>query len=383
MRIQKKTAILILLITVLSMLIFHFKFKDEMHDFEVNYIAGKRLRWAETLYRVDDGHYMFKYLPSSAFLYLPLSYLPLDVAKAIWYYFILVALVLILYLSYRLLSKDKKHTYLFIVPTLILAKFYLRELVLGQINALMTVVLLLMIWNLLPNAKKDSSKKEILAGFLWGLGIAMKPYAVIFFPYLVIKRRWRALLSGSIFLGAAILSPAIFYGLKGNFIVLKEWYSTLSKSTPGQFATADNISIIGLFTKWTGNTGQSMVFSAIVILLLAILVLVLILKGKDMPRAPVLECSLCLLLIPLVSPLGWDYTLLLATMAIMLIIQKYPSYSQFWQVVLIINFALIFFLTFDLLGRELYSTIMLWSVTTINFIILIGYLAYLRFKKIC
>ena len=382
MRIQKKTALIILLVFALSTLIFLFKIKDEMHDFEVNYIAGKRLRWAETLYRFDDGHYMFKYLPSSAFLYLPLSYLPLDVAKAIWYYFLLVAFVFILYLSCRLLSNDEKPMYLLILPPLILVKFYLRELALGQINAIMTVVILLMIWNLMPDSKKNSLKKEILAGFFWGLGIAMKPYAVIFFPYLIIKRRWRALLSGILFLGGAILSPAIFYGLQGNFLVLKEWYSTLSKSTPGLLATADNISIIGLFTKWTGNTDQSLILSAIVISLLAILFFILILKGKDMSRAPVLECGLGLLLIPLVSPLGWDYTLLMSTLAIMMIIQKYPFFPKIWRVVLIINFALIFFAAYDLLGRELYATVMLWSVTTINFLLLIGYLTYLRFKKI-
>ncbi|MFC2166242.1 glycosyltransferase family 87 protein [Acidobacteriota bacterium] len=382
MRIKKKAAIILLLVFALSILIFLFKIKDEMHDFDVNYIAGKRLRWAETLYRFDDGHYMFKYLPSSAFLYLPLSYLPLDVAKAIWYYFVLIAFALILYLSYRLLPKNEKSIYLLILPPLILFRFFLRELALGQINALMTVVLLLMIWNLLPNSNKDSSKRELLAGFLWGLGIAMKPYAVIFLPYLIIKRRWRALLSGFIFLGGAVLSPAIFYGLQGNFVVLKEWYSTLSKSTPGLLATADNISIIGFFTKWTGNTKQSMICSAIVISLLAIMVLVLILKGKDMSRAPVLECSLCLLLIPLVSPLGWDYTLLMSTLAIMIIIQRYPYYSKLYRIVLVFNFALIFLSTYDLLGRELYSTIMLWSVTTINFLILIGYLAHLRLKKI-
>jgi len=382
MRVKKRTAFLILIVVGLSFLIFFLKIKDEMNDFEVNYIAGKRLRWAETLYRFDDGHYMFKYLPSSAFLYLPLSYLPLDMAKAIWYYIILISFVLILYISYLLLSNGEKPKQLLIFPPLILVKFFLRELALGQINALMTVVLLLMIWNLQQDTRKNMSTRQISAGFLWGLAIAMKPYAVIFLPYLAIKQKWKALLSGFVFLGGAILSPAIFYGLQGNFIVLKEWYSTLSRTTPELLTTADNISIIALFTKWLGNNDQSLILSAVVITLLAILVLILILKGKSMPHALILECALLLLLVPLVSPLGWDYTLLMSTLAVLIIIQKYRSYSYFWRTVLIINFALIFFLTYDLLGRELYTTIMLWSVTTINFLILIGYLAFLRFNKI-
>lgn len=382
MQIQKKTAVAILLVFVLSFLVFLFRAKGEMGDFEVNYVAGKRLRSAETLYRIDDGHYMFKYLPSSAFLYLPLSYLPLDLAKALWYYLVIIAFVLIVWISYNLLSNGKKPKYLLILPPLILIKYYFRELTLGQINALVTAVLLLMIWNLLKDGTKDTTKREILAGSLLGLGIAMKPYAIVFLPYLAIKGKWRVLMSGSIFLGGAILSPSIFYGLKGNFIVHQEWYSTLLESTPGQLTTADNISILALFTKWMGNTAQSMMLGAAVISILAILFLVLILKGKDVSRAPVLECALGLLLIPLVSPLGWDYTLLMSTLAIMIIIQKYSSYSKMYRIILVINLVLIFSLLYDLLGRDVYSMIMQWSVSTFNFLLLIGYLAFLRFKKI-
>ena len=56
-----------------------------MRDFEVNYRAGERLRAGESLYRTSDGHYMFKYFPSSALLYVPFSLLPLPVAKVLWY----------------------------------------------------------------------------------------------------------------------------------------------------------------------------------------------------------------------------------------------------------------------------------------------------------
>ena len=382
MRIQKNTALLIMLVFVLSLLVFLFKVKDEMHDFEVNYIAGKRLRWAETLYRYDDGHYMFKYLPSSAFLYLPFAYLSLNTAKALWYGVILTAFVFMVHFSYSMLSEGRKTEHLLILTPLILLKFYLRELSLGQINAIMTVVLLLMIRNLLPDEKKSPTKREIVAGCLWGLGIAMKPYAAIFLPYFVYKKKWRTLLCGLVFLGGAILSPAIFYGIEGNFIVLKEWYSTLSKTTPGLLTTADNVSIIALFAKWTGNPNQSLLLSIGIISVLALLFLILILKGRGMPQAPVLECGLGLLLIPLVSPLGWDYTLLMSTLAVMMIIQKFQLYSTFWRIILIINLTLIFSVTYDLLGRELYTTIMHWCVTTFNFLILAGYLAFLRFKKI-
>jgi hypothetical protein len=211
----------------------------------------------------------------------------------------------------------------------------------------------------------------------------LKPYALIFFPYLILKKKWRAFLSGVTFLGAALLAPAMFYGFHGNYLVLKEWYLTLSRSTPGLLSTLDNVSLISCFTKWTGNLKISFVFSAVLTSLLVLLVLSLILKGKGLPRAAVLECAISFMIIPLVSPLGWDYTMLMSTLGIMLILQNYSAYSRLGRIMLIVNLGLITFTIYDLLGKNLYTLLMQASVTTVNFLILIGYLSYLRTKRIC
>jgi hypothetical protein len=41
------------------------RIREDMVDFRVNYQAGARLAAGEPLYRVEDGHFMFKYLPFS------------------------------------------------------------------------------------------------------------------------------------------------------------------------------------------------------------------------------------------------------------------------------------------------------------------------------
>ncbi len=384
MRLQKKTALIILLIFILFLLIFLIRVKNDMDDFEVNYKAGKRLKLAETLYRFEDRHYMFKYLPSCAYLYLPLSFLPLDLAKGIWYFFIIFCTAALIRISYELVPSSKeKSKCLMVIPPLILTKYFLRELDLGQINTLVTLVLLLMLWLLQKSEKEKPRKKDIQAGLLWGLAVALKPYALIFFPYFVIKREWKSLISGVCFSGIAVLSPSLYYGLEGNFIVLKEWYGTLSQSTPTLFVTWDNISIIGFFTKWLGDAKISFILYIIALSLFAILVLLLIHFGKNLERAPVLESAVLIGLIPLVSPLGWDYTLLMFILGIMIILNYFSSYPKFWQGFLALNLGIILFSVYDIIGKNLYSIFTLKSVATINFLILIGYLAYLRFKKIC
>src|SRR5215831_1180685 len=69
------------------------RIRTGMVDFAVNYRAGQRLMAGETLYQTADGHYMFKYLPASALIYLPLGHLPIDAARAVWFTISLVALI--------------------------------------------------------------------------------------------------------------------------------------------------------------------------------------------------------------------------------------------------------------------------------------------------
>ena len=384
MPLKKKTSLLILLGFVIFLLLFLFKVKGEMVDFEVNYRAGKRLRIGEALYQTEDGHYMFKYLPCSALLYLPLSFLPLDTAKAIWYFAVVFCSFFLVYISYKILASEKrKSLYLVILPPLILAKFLLREILLGQINTLVALVLLFMIWFFTSEKETVLSKRETYAGILWGMAVALKPHALIFFPYFLVKKKWRAFLSGLGFLLVVLLAPSFFYGFRGNIDVLKDWISTISRSTPVLFTSQDNISIMAFFMKWTGNQNLSYLLSGLIIVLLAFLVLIVILRGKEIAQAAVLECSVLLILIPLVSPLGWDYTLLMSILGVMIIIQNFFQYSKFWRGFLVVDFFIISFSLYDILGKELYSAFMSWSVITLNFLILIGYLVYLRFRKIC
>lgn len=384
MRLRKRTYLFILIALILFASIFLLKVQEHMRDFEVNYTAGKRLRAGENLYQKQDGHYMFKYLPSSALFYIPLSFLPLDVAKAVWYVLVVFSICSLVTISYRILPlKIGKPFYLLVFTSLILVRYFLREIQLGQINAVVGMVLLYMAWFLISEKDKRFVQTEIGAGFLWGLALSLKPHSLIFLPYFLIKKKWKALLSGLGFLVLALFITSLFYGFRGYTVVLKEWIATLSRSTPGLFTSQDNISFVALFVKWTGERSLSLVLAGAVVILLAFLMLAIIFKGREVERSSVLECSILLILIPLVSPLGWDYTLLVAVLGVMILIQNFFEFSKFWRAVLVVDFFIIAFSLFDILGRELYARFMSWSVITLNFVVLIGYLSYLRFRKIC
>ena len=312
---KRSAALLVLAAIVLFSLVFLIRMKDEMADFEVNYKAGQRIRSGETLYRTADGHWQFKYLPFSALLYLPLTFLPLALAKACWFGLIVAASVSIIVISSKLIDY-KYDTFLspVLITVLVMGRYFFREIQLGQINALITFLLVALIWLL---ARSQTAAAAAVGGALGGLATALKPYALVFFPYFALRKKWTALALGLAVLSLAIFAPALSYGWKGNLIVLGEWRSSLAASTPSLLSSQDNVSLIGFLMKRTHDQSVSLVVYGIILAALGGLVLFLLHRGSRLSQSTVLDGFLLLALIPLISPLGWDYTFLCAAPAVM------------------------------------------------------------------
>jgi len=297
---QRSAALLVLAAIVLFSLVFLFRVKDEMADFEVNYKAGERIRSGETLYRTADGHWQFKYPPFSTFLYVPLTLLPLSLAKAVWFGAMILATVMLFVISSQLIDiKGKTFFSPAFFAALVLARYFLRELQLGQINALITFLLVSLIWLL---ARSKTPAAAAAGGALGGLATALKPYALVFFPYFALRKRWPALGLGLAVLSLATFAPALFYGWKGNLIVLGEWKSSLAASTPSLFSSQDNISLIGFLMKRTHDQSVSLIVYGIVLAALGGLVLFLLQRGSRISQSTVLDGFLLLALIPSSHP---------------------------------------------------------------------------------
>lgn len=379
----KRLPAVILIVVLLTLTgLFLWKGQKGMVDFEVNNTAGQRIRAGETLYRQEDGHYQFKYPPFAAFLYVPVSFLPLPAAKFAWFLLVLASSALVFQLSYALVRPEAKKAWVLrVFPPLILAKFFLRELQLGQINALITAMLLIMVTVLIRNEDRPGGgARESWAGVLWGVSSALKPYALIFLPYWVLKKKWLVLAGGGLVLVLAFLGPALNYGLSGNIQVHGEWLNSLSRSTPSLLSTQDNISLIALFIRWTGRAQLSRALYLVTVATLALVFLFLMIRGRGIPRGMILESALLLTLIPIVSPLGWDYTLLSSVPAVMLVLNSFDAFSRPARAFLILNLAAAGLSIYDLMGRVLYAKFMALSVITLNFLVLSAFLAWLRTK---
>lgn len=374
---NRRRFFLISFAVVLFTTVYLVRIQEDMVDFEVNYRAGERIVAGETLYRTADGHFMFKYFPFAALLYVPLTALPLEAAKAIWYLLSVVATVAMFLLAKRIVSGGAARSrWVVAIPALVLAKFCFRELKLGQINTLVTLVLLMMVVCLMASARHRDTR----AGALWGLATALKPYGFVFFPYFVVTRNWRALVGGGGVLAAAFALPALFYGLEYNLEVHRDWYTSLTASTPAQLGVADNVSLIGALVKWSGDPVLAGRLAMVGIGVLAGVVLYVLYQGREQPKAVVLECGLLLTLIPLVSPMGWDYQFLTSVLALTLLTDRFRELPARWFLAL--NLAVIAFSIYDFIGRSAYQAFMNASILTVNFLVVVGYVVVARVRRL-
>jgi len=301
----------------------------------------------------------------------------------VWYFLVILSSAAIMFLSIHFFPEKKRPAgWPLFLPFMVLSRYFFREIKLGQINALNTAILVFMILILIRVEKKNSRSLEAVSGIFWGTASVLKPYALIFLPYFILRKKVISLVSGLVFICLCLAAPALYYGWNGNLEVLREWLVTLFQSTPRLLSSQDNISLFAFFAKWTQNAEWAIYPTLITILGLAILVFFVIKNRSHVSHPTPLESSLLLMCIPLVSPLGWDYTLLMALPGLMIIIHFFSSFPKTKKVVLVINLFIIFFSLYDILGRELYASFMSLSVITINFLILVSYLVYIRFNKI-
>lgn len=347
----------------------------KMPDFEVYYTAGARVLAAEPLYRAEDGHFQFKYLPAFALLAAPVAKVPLAAAKGAWFAISAVLMLVLLGLSLHAMPEVHRPPAVLVVVTfLAMAKFYAHELVLGQVNLLFAVLVVLALVLM-------RGGREVPAGLLLGLAVVVKPYAAIFVPWLFTRRHRGALVGMAAGLVVLLLLPAARYGWQGNLQLLGDWWQTVTSTTVPNLTNQDNVSLSAMFTKWLGPNSAAPVLASVTGAILLLLTAVVIAGRGKLPVTDPLEGSLLLLLIPLLSPQGWDYVFLIGTPAVMLLVNYLPSLPRDLRIAAIVAIAVVALSIFDLMGRSAYAAFMGLSLITVCMLVEVAAVIALRFKR--
>jgi hypothetical protein len=356
--------------------VFVYKAAPKMPDFEVYWRLSARAAHAESLYRPSDGHYQFKYLPAFAVLSIPLGWMPLATAEIVWFAASVALLVTLLALAVRLpVERRKPVRWLVVLTVLAFGKFYAQELVLGQVNILFAVIAT-------ATFLAMRSGREVSAGALVALAIVIKPYAVLFLPWLVARRRLPSVVSACVGLAVVLALPAALYGWEGNAALHREWWRTVIETTAPNLSLYDNVSLASMYFRWFGPGPLSARLALGTAALLLGLVALVFIGRRGIPFPEGIEGAMLLTLMPLLSPQGWHYVFLIATPAIVYLANYEDLLPRPLRVLTIAAVAAIGFSLFDLMGRAAYSTFMRLSIISLCFFVVLAALATLRLRKI-
>jgi alpha-1,2-mannosyltransferase len=376
---RKRTAgaaVLIALATCLAVVAFTSRVRNEMVDFEVYRTAGARAAAGEPLYRASDEHYQFKYFPPFAFVFTPLAALPATTAKAIWFALSVALLFGLVALSVHELPSRVVPASLIVTATILtLGKFYARELSLGQANLLFGFVTVAALAQL-------QRRHDTGAGATFAAAAVVKPYALLFVPYLLVTRRFRAALICAVVLVLAMSSPILMYGIDGTTNLLVAWWETVATSTPANLTNQDNVSIAAMYTKWFGPGAPANALTLLTGLALLGMCAAAIAMRHGRTRPEYLEVALLLTLVALVSPQGWDYVLLLSTPAVMLIVNALPRLNRLVRLGAVTCLAAIGLTIYDVMGRAAYARFMALSLITVVYLGLIVLIVYVRARQV-
>jgi hypothetical protein len=364
-----------LLFLAIAAAAYHTRIRHEMVDFDVYRTAAIRALDAESLYRASDGHYQFKYLPAFALLMAPFALVDREAAKVIWFALSAGLLTAFVRWSVRALpERERAESLLIWLTILFMGKFYAHELILGQTNILLGVLLvgaLLAIQVDLPG----------VGGALIGLAVFVKPYALVLLPWLAFSYGSAAMAGVAVFTAGLVL-PAIVYGWRGNIQLLVEWFRTVTETTGGLTLATDNVSFTAMWTKWLGVTPAATALATMTTGAALGLVATVWVRRRLVTNPDYLEFALLLLLIPLFSPQGWDYVLLLGTPAVVCLLDRWATMTRAWRIATAVSLVVMGLTTFDIMGRALYMRFMMLSLISVAAIAAAVSLANLRWRSV-
>jgi hypothetical protein len=366
----------VLSLLVLAGVLYTTRIRHEMVDFSTWRVAAVRALRAEPLYRPEDGHYQFKYFPMFALVMAPFGALSENAGKMLWFAILLGLLAALLRWSVAALPDRRlPQRTLVAIVLIVMTKFYLHELLLGQVNLALGALLVAA----LLAVQHD---RPVAAGALVGAAVFMKPYALILVPWLLVTKGWRAAATSASVVAAGLLLPAAVYGWSGNLDQLRGWLHTVTDSTPVNLLGNDNVSIAAMWAKWLGPGPFASVLTVVTLVSALALVAAVWRRRRAVAAPEYLECALLMLLIPLISPQGWDYVLLLATPAVVCLVDRWRELSQWWRWGLVVALALMGLTIFDVMGRALYGRFMALSIISVCALSLAVALGHVRWQRL-
>jgi len=387
---QKNTWLyLLILISVILLLADIINKRFYMHDLEVYYRTAARLVQGQELYRIKaHGHYVFKYSPISAIYFIPFLLLPFTVAK-VGYWLLLTFLVgFILNIFYKLTACTEEVSTLFRQKNTVLLLTFIavvthihREWHLGQVNLLLLALYVSTLHSLIY-------KKYKIAAFTLAFSLFIKPFGLIFLPYLFLKKKYQTLLYTTIFVLVLGLLPLLFYPSLAAFKQLYlSWFQELAIELRAKqsLLNAGNHTIFSVIARYTplrnllSGATAARFYQLSMLGLIGFILLFFIQKGRHLRRSLVAEGAVLIALIPLFAFTSIN-AFLFSAPCLVFLLYNFPQLPAKGKIALAVACILIGGNIRDLMGKRIFDLLENNSTYTLGTLILLGLMFYLRQK---
>lgn len=348
---------------------------DAMQDFDVYHAAATRVLHGESPYQ-DAGVRPFTYLPAMAIAMLPFALFELDAARFIWFTVSVGLLTaFVRWAVHGLPERRHSDERLQWLAAGLMLPFYAHELATGQANVLFGTLL---VGSLLA-AQVELPR---VAGVLLGIAIFVKPYALLLLPWLAFAHGRGAAAATTMVIAAGLILPALLFGWTGNIEMLVSWFRTINDSPLGPSRVAESVSIGAMWVKWLGLNRVAIFLAVLSTTAILGLVTTVWVHRRTVFDPDYLEFALILLLIPLLSARGSEYFLLLATPAVICLLDRWGEVSTRWRVVTGVALAAMSLGAVDLFGTGFRSFVTGSALMTVAALCVVVASAHLRWKAL-
>ena len=258
---------------------------------------------------------------------VPFTWVSKEVAEVTWFALMVAMTWTFVRLSLAALPDRRRSAQALVWLTLLLTgKFLVKELAFGQFN--LPVALLL-----LGAVIAAQHGRGLAAGACVAAGVFVKPYALVLVPWLAWTLGWRPFVTFGLVLAGGLVLPAASYGWNGNLTLLHEWYRTVTDTTGPNLLGPENISFASMWAKWIepGPAAAGLALGSAVVAVAAGVAVML--RRHHVAEPNYLEGAYFFVLVPLLSPQGWDYVLVLALPAYMCLVDRWRDMSPAWRAV--------------------------------------------------
>ncbi|MEI7998926.1 MAG: glycosyltransferase family 87 protein [Candidatus Omnitrophota bacterium] len=363
-------------------------------DFRVYYKAGGDILQGKDIYLRDKEEVTpYKYSPFFAFVFAPLSMLPIKGAAAVFFAINFILTILLFILSWKLLNhppvfkplSDRGRLLVYGLVLLCSMRYIFLVWDSGQVNVLMCFLVVAGLFFV-------SRNKDMMAGALFAAAILIKYTPAIFLPYFLVNKKPKVVLWTIAFVAIFLALPSVMVGVSKEVSYLSSWLPSIIGTSLDTQSYLDhkNQSLFSMILRFFSVTKYnvhilSLSFHQALLVgygLALLLYLVAFIPTKRGLRNSVIDYALLIICTALFNPNGWLFnfvSLLLPYMLLICYAFMAKTKDRYVLLSLIAAFVVPNLMCKDFVGKNLETFGQVYSFTTIGALILFAALIKLKF----